>query len=1181
MSKSTKFFMTVLLLIILILSQFSPVMVKAGAEPPKVAITSATSDSITFEVGVPLNEMVIETARIHDQTYANIRLPGFSTMSQAGAPQLPFLTEVLGVPFESEIHVSVVPGSIIRRSLSDPVLPVTSESVGWNLNSLTAGSWDKPIVANSIEQDPEVYKSDNVFPGDLSKITNDAVLRSQRLVSIALYPIQYDPVSNELIIYDRLEVTVKILGGNLGKQSTVRAETPVYEKFFQDNLLNYVQAKAWREDKPDELTDGGTVNQTPWSPPDPGWRIKVHEAGFYKVTFTELSAAGIPIESIDINTLKMFHLGEEIAIMVIPDAAIVFYGESIKNKYTDENVYWLTYGGEPGLRMQSIDGSPTGDPVPAAYSSQQHLEQDRLYRSKVPGIDDLDRFLWGYVYRNDATIYPWSFDFSLEDYNEGDLSMTLSLIGYLQVVSLNPDHHAGIAINGTRIADITWDGFSPFQVELQIPEALLLPGANNLEVTALTTGYSQDLFFIDWLDIGYRRTFTSESGRLDFSYATPGDWQFELTDFVIDAIDVYDVSNALAPISIDNIQITGENAHYSAEFHDQIESVKKYIALDQNSYLTVDFIETDIPSDLFSASNGADYLMISHHDFLAAASALQNQKTAQGLRTELIDVQDIYDEFGYGIEDVYAIRNFIAFAYENWLPPSPAYVLLIGDGHFDPKNNLGYGRTSFIPPFLAHCDPEIGETAADNRYVSIIGDDELPDLMLGRLSVNTVSEAQSIINKIIAYETNPPKGDWKRQILAVTDNLDIAHYPLISESLLQDYFPSEPFEATKVYWQWTHNVLSEARADIQNAFNEGKLLVNYIGHGYYSGWADEDLFTTRDIPNLQPQDKLPVILAMTCMEGYFISPYLYSSGWEAMGEVITRTAGKGAVASWSPTGWGSVYGHDFLDRGFFKAVYQDGTSILSGAVSSGILNLWATGNNLDLLDTYLLFGDPAMQLNLSMTAVRDNYSVFKGEVLSVSADQGVLANDINPDNDPLTVILVNDVGEGSLNLNEDGSFVYTPNYDYEGQDSFSYKVNDGAIDSNTVTVQINVKLINHPPVAEDQVVTTLMDTPVAIELRATDDGVGGPGHFQVAVQNSHAANQDINAELVFELLTQPAHGTLSGDLPFLVYTPEPSYAGMDQFTFKANDGEFDSNIARVTIYINQPVYIFLPIINKP
>jgi len=1172
MSKSIKISISFLFLLILLISHAFPIKAEVDGDSPTSVITAVSDNSITFEVKVSINDIVVEIIQKEDQAFSYLHLPGFSTTSQAGAPQLPFLTEVLGVPFDSEINVSVIGGTTTRQSLSAPLLPVTSESVEWDPERLAAGSWDKPVVTTSIEPDPEIYNSKSKFPGVLGKVSNDAVLRSQRLVSIALYPIQYDPGANEIILYDSLIVTVEFSGDARETQGLVEDEPLVFENFFQDTLLNYEQAKTWRGNVPGKSLNGFTTAETAWLPSDPSWRIKVRETGFYKLTFPELIAADIPIGSFDINTLKMFHLGEEIAIKVLPGEAIVFYGESIDSKYTADNVYWLTYGSDAGLRMQPVDGAPTGDPVPTSFLTQEQHEQDLMYRSKVPGVDDIDRFVWAYVNREDSSVIPWNYSFVTDYRYDGDLTLRICLFGYLEAVSINPDHRAGIFINGNQIADVTWDGFSPLQFELEIPEAYLLPGDNSLQITALPTDYSKDLFFVDWLDLEYERTFASESSRLDFSYETADDWQFVLTDFPTNAIDVYDVSSTLTPKRIEHVQVIGESAPYSAVFHDQILSAKYYFALDQNTYLSVSAIEEDTPSDLISESNGADYLMISHHDFFGAATALQAQKTAQGLRTELINVQDIYDEFGYGIEDPNAIRNFIAYAYEHWVEPKPAYVLLIGDGHFDPKDNLGIGRPSFIPPFLANCDPEIGETAADNRYVSIIGDDVLPDLMLGRLSVNTEIEAQSIINKIIAYESNPPEGDWQRKILAVTDNLDTAHYPLLSESILRDYFPSEPFEAEEVYWKWTHNDKNVARADIQNAFNEGVFLVNYIGHAYYAGWADEELFTTKDIANLQPQDKLPVILALTCLEGYFQAPYLYADGWEAMGEVITRTEGKGAVASWSPTGWGSVNGHDALDRGFFKAVYQDGTSIISDATYAGILNLWATGDNLDLLDTYLLFGDPAMRMSLSLTAVKDTYTVNEDEVLTVGAEEGVLNNDINPDDGALTAMLVDDVLAGSLVLNSNGSFAYTPEQDYYGSDAFSYRIYDGTSYSNTVIVQLTINPVNDSPVAEDQIVLTRLNTPVEITLTAIDDEGGGSSYL-LGVNNY--------SNLTFELLSNPEHGILTDnpDLPYLVYTPNLDFLGIDQFTFKVNDGEFDSNVAKVVIHVNSNS-IFLPLIKK-
>jgi hypothetical protein len=95
----------------------------------------------------------------------------------------------------------------------------------------------------------------------------------------------------------------------------------------------------------------------------------------------------------------------------------------------------------------------------------------------------------------------------------------------------------------------------------------------------------------------------------------------------------------------------------------------------------------DTPSALATTSHQADYLVISHANFLAAAQPLEALREANGLETELFDLQDIYDEFSYGIIDPAAIRSFIAYAYAQWQAPAPNYVLLVGDGTYDPKNH--------------------------------------------------------------------------------------------------------------------------------------------------------------------------------------------------------------------------------------------------------------------------------------------------------------------------------------------------------------------------------------------------------------------------------------------------------------------------------------------------------------
>ena len=151
------------------------------------------------------------------------------------------------------------------------------------------------------------------------------------------------------------------------------------------------------------------------------------------------------------------------------------------------------------------------------------------------------------------------------------------------------------------------------------------------------------------------------------------------------------------------------------------------------------------------------------------------------------------------------------------------------------------------------------------------------------------------------------------------------------------------------------------------------------------------------------------------------------------------------------------------------------------------------------------------------------------------------------DGDSLTAVLGIGPSHGSLTLNSDGSFSYTPEADFNGTDSFSYVANDGTADSESATVTITVNPVNDAPVANDDAVTTDEDTTVTITLTGSD--IEGDA-------------------LSYQVISGPANGTLAGTAPELSYTPNADYNGPDAFTFTANDGALNSIPATVTITVN-------------
>ena len=188
------------------------------------------------------------------------------------------------------------------------------------------------------------------------------------------------------------------------------------------------------------------------------------------------------------------------------------------------------------------------------------------------------------------------------------------------------------------------------------------------------------------------------------------------------------------------------------------------------------------------------------------------------------------------------------------------------------------------------------------------------------------------------------------------------------------------------------------------------------------------------------------------------------------------------------------------------------------------------------------------------TAADDTYAISENNTLNVPASGGVLANDTDPVSTPLTASLVAGPAHGTLTLNPDGSFNYAPAANFSGTDSFTYKANDGAADSNVATVNLHVVPVNQVPHSQNDSYSvnagsTLTVTPTTGVLANDSDVDGDP--------------------LTAALVTAPQHGTatLNADGSFN-YTPAAGFTGTDGFSYKANDGKADGNVAAVTINVN-------------
>ncbi|MCL4302756.1 MAG: tandem-95 repeat protein [Anaerolineae bacterium] len=223
--------------------------------------------------------------------------------------------------------------------------------------------------------------------------------------------------------------------------------------------------------------------------------------------------------------------------------------------------------------------------------------------------------------------------------------------------------------------------------------------------------------------------------------------------------------------------------------------------------------------------------------------------------------------------------------------------------------------------------------------------------------------------------------------------------------------------------------------------------------------------------------------------------------------------------------------------------------------------LLSTGQTVTLTDARYHASVQTANLNLRNNppvAVNDTYTINEDTVLTVPAP-GVLGNDTDTDNDALTAVQVTGPAKGTLTLNPDGSFTYAPNVNFNGTDTFTYRANDGSLDSpdsNVATVTINVTPVNDAPVAVNDAYTVTQKSTLT---------VAAPGVL--------GNDTDVElAPLTAIKVTDPGHGslTLNANGSF-TYTPDHNFQGTDTFTYKANDGSADSNPATVTIMVKPKI----------
>ena len=675
-------------------------------------------------------------------------------------------------------------------------------------------------------------------------------------------------------------------------------------------------------------------------------KIMVREDGIYAIDGASMaglfgvSAAEVS-KMIKNRDLNLTNQGQTVAYL--PDAAnarLLFYGQAINSNYTDENIYWLTRG--KGLAMEQITGSGA-QPVPgqSTFAATKHIEENHIDATFQASDPAGNYWYWDYIIGGDSGT-TGTYNLLVSGISGTDsATLRINLQGASDTQQL-----AQFTLKNTGFSgQSNWQGMNSNTITLPIGAGILKEGVNVLQITGAKDSY----FFVDSFDVTYKRYYTAQDNSLAF----PGGQNSVVTvaGFTGSDARVFDITDPRKPKLIDAVLSNGSIGFKPSS------ATEQYLAVGSGAVKSVaGAYARNSAANLKNAGNRANYLIITSADFKTAAAALADYRKSRGYSAMTVTVEDIMDEFNYGIYSPEAIKGFLKYAYSNW-SLAPQYVVLAGNGSYDYKDYLGLGGQQVPPVMVSSPD---GLIPSDNYYVDI-NDDHIPDIAIGRLPASTVDELTGIISKIIAYE-NSPNGAWLNKALLAADIPDEGGDFTQDINSMAGIF-SAPLVVDKIY-HTDYPVASDMNTQLLNRINSGVKYLGYFGHGGVDRLSQDSILTSSDAAAMTNGDKLPVMTAMTCVMGNFAIP-----GLSSLGEALALNRNGGVAALWTATGLSDDRLALRLGEAFVRKVSDDGngTQVLGDLVLGAIKKAGFGPDELYMLDMYVILGDPALRIKTSST----------------------------------------------------------------------------------------------------------------------------------------------------------------------------------------------------------------------
>ncbi|MCC7431386.1 type IX secretion system sortase PorU [bacterium] len=901
---------------------------------------------------------------------------------------------------------------------------------------------------------------------ELVKIEKTGFLRFLPTASVTINPLVLQAGSFKLLTKIKVKINFNSQEKNFSQSKISQKET----EFCASKVINPSFVSYFAKNDSQTMLKKATDNL------GKTYKIQIQDEGIYKITGSWLTQN---IENFSLNEIpstkkiRLFGLGAkridlkifpettpksfeeftpEIAIEVVDnnsndkfdaDDYFLFYGKALNfwesipqtngeakitftgmNPYDTKNYYFLNFdSGTDGKRIAKINSQ---------NSSVNETNYTKLIRGEV---DKINPFHTGTRFFAGLMTYSGSGDgnvpteanptINFTDFVQGtsaDYSFNFVSYDFYEYVSGGYKNNFTIFANNSLLnqATNTTGSWSNSILDKEIQGSFPLTTQNYSFKTKFSVSPIDGQSAFDFYEFRYQRMLKAENNELVFWGKQGSETRnYKLTDFTTQP-KIFDVTNFEETLEITGANFSNGNLTFGAS---GLSEKHKLYFVTQN-FKTPEKITPKIFGGtlhkLRDTSHSADFIIVTHSDFYDEAIRLKNFKEGISdpnifLKTEVVLVEDIFDEFSGGVYDALAIRDFLHYTFYNWKGTSgtetpPQYVLFFGDSDYDFRNLEFNTDKNWVPSYQLDATSDISYRATDDKFCFLTGgpNDAQLDIASGRITVSSTEEAKNVVDKIIEYEGSPILSDWRSRITLVGDDefgsFDTEFIHIFQSETLAGIIKGsgKGYDLKKIYLP-EYPTVSDATAakgrgkpqaaeELVDTFNNvGTLLVNYIGHGNPTNWAHERVFNQDRHLNRLTNEKLPLIIAATCDFGEFDR----ADGSKSFTEDLLGRKEAGGIGVFSASRITLSNSNANLNNYFFTQLFR--TQNPFKRVGEAVLeakNLNEPGRFDENEEKYYFFGDPTLifaspRLKIGNLQIPEN--TFKA--LSVAEIKGTILDE--------------------------------------------------------------------------------------------------------------------------------------------------------------------------------------------